>query len=218
MENFPSTEVVDRLPGERSRSYESPSPTRIHAETHMWCTFYFNSAYEYSLASSPEQLSKKNMIANMAAALVPFYPYLRHLAQGKLDGYIDSFRCEEKVTVPGMVLSAEPQLLLYQLGETNDERINNLFTPGTRFMVCYLISVLITDLVLPQSATCTAPLVREKHVSPSMDSVPIGAFTSPAEARLAWVPTTFRWQLIYYPRRVVGVRGVTKRKFFRMKS
>jgi hypothetical protein len=70
----------------------------------------------------------------MAAALVTgFEKYVEYLATGKLDGYLDSIRREDKVT------DLEPLdqiLLLHDLGKHLDQaRIEQLFIHDTVFVV-----------------------------------------------------------------------------------
>jgi hypothetical protein len=102
-----------------------------------------NSACEYSLyyllAESPKPVSKKKLRANMTGSFAPFQTYINHLAKGKLDGYLDSTRLEDKHSVPGIVLSTDPQLLLHGLGKHPDmKRIERLFVPGTVFVIVAL--------------------------------------------------------------------------------
>jgi hypothetical protein len=98
-----------------------------------------NSVCEYSLAQSPEQLSNEELQANMTSSFAPFETYIKYLATGKLDGYLNSTRPEDKCSVPGVVLSTDPQLLLHGLGKHPDmERIKRLFVPGTVFVIVAL--------------------------------------------------------------------------------
>ena len=68
----------------------------------------------------------------MAVAFKPFEEYVKYLATGKLDGYLDSTRREDKVTVPGVLLPNGLSLLLHNLGKGADlGRIGNLSTDDT---------------------------------------------------------------------------------------
>jgi hypothetical protein len=150
----------------------------------------FNNACEYSLyyslALSPKQLPKKKLRSNMTSSFAPFGQYMDDLANGKLDGYLDSTHPEDKPSVPGIVLLTDPQLLLHNLGKHPDmKRIKRLFLPGTVFVICGLANVATTDLVFPHSATCSASLVQGKPVFPLMVSALIGGFISPAEATVS---------------------------------
>ncbi|KAF8351495.1 hypothetical protein F5887DRAFT_211424 [Amanita rubescens] len=66
----------------------------------------------------------------MRTALEPFAQYITYLAQGKMDGYLDSIRPEELVTDLQVRLHTEPMLLLYDLGN-NMEEIEKLFLSDT---------------------------------------------------------------------------------------
>jgi hypothetical protein len=68
----------------------------------------------------------------MAVAFKPFEEYIKSLASGKLDGYLNSTRREDKVTVSGLLLPNDPILLLHNLGMDVDlEQIKNLFINDT---------------------------------------------------------------------------------------
>jgi hypothetical protein len=68
----------------------------------------------------------------MAAAFKPFIQYITYLAQGKLDGYLNSTRPEDLVTDLEVILPSRPMLLLHDLGTYLDkERIQSLFAPDT---------------------------------------------------------------------------------------
>ena len=89
---------------------------------------------QFSLASPPH-LTLKETEANMAAALADFEPYIKYLATGKLDGYLDSIRLEDKVEVPEVNLPRDPILLIHDLGKHLDqERIRDLFIHDTVFV------------------------------------------------------------------------------------
>jgi hypothetical protein len=71
----------------------------------------------------------------MAAALAGFEHYIEYLATGKLDGYFDSIRREDKVQVPGVHLPSDPVLLIHDLSKHLDqERIRNSFSHETVFV------------------------------------------------------------------------------------
>lgn len=81
---------------------------------------------------SPKTLNKEEMNANMATAFKPFEQYIRYLAEGKLDGYFNSTRRQDKATDLTVVMSTDPMLLLLDLGDLTDEaRIERLFIGGT---------------------------------------------------------------------------------------
>jgi hypothetical protein len=59
------------------------------------------------------------------------------LARGTLDGYIDSLRHEDKVPVPGIVLSNDLHLLVHDIGKpgrVDEERVEKLFADRTVFV------------------------------------------------------------------------------------
>jgi hypothetical protein len=123
----------------------------------------------------------------MIGSLAPFTTYIDYLAKGKLDGYLDSTHVRDKPSVPGIVLSTDPQLLLHGLGKHPDmERIKRLFVPGTVFVICGLANVATTDLVFPPSATCSVSLAPGKPVFPLMVSALFGGFIFPAGATVSW--------------------------------
>lgn len=71
----------------------------------------------------------------MAIALVGFEDYIDYLAIGKLDGYIDSIRREDKITDLKVHLPLDPSLLLHDLGKyTDQERVKKLFMHDTVFV------------------------------------------------------------------------------------
>ena len=68
----------------------------------------------------------------MAVAFKPFEEYVKYLATGKLDGYLDLTRREDKVTVPRVLLPNGLSLLLHNLSKGADlGQIRNLFTDDT---------------------------------------------------------------------------------------
>src|SRR5437868_1510538 len=90
----------------------------------------------------------------LQSAFEPFRQYVQWLAQGKLDAYLDSVRSQDKVAVPGMVLSTEPKLLIHELGlpeRVDMDRINCLFTHETMFVVLNVTNATITDFGTVQS-------------------------------------------------------------------
>jgi len=89
---------------------------------------------ELSSGSQP-RLTPEETEDNMAAAFAGFQVYIEYLATGKLDGYLDSIRREDKVRIPGVVLPLDPILLLHRLGRNLDEkRIKELFIHDTVFV------------------------------------------------------------------------------------
>ena len=75
------------------------------------------------------------MEQSMAKAFVPFKRYIKYLAQGKLDGYLDSIRRSDKVSVPEIKMSTDPNLLLHELGKHADmNKIGKLFSGGTVYL------------------------------------------------------------------------------------
>jgi hypothetical protein len=89
---------------------------------------------QFSLVS-PLRLTLKETEANMAAALAGFENYMEYLATGKLDGYLDSIRREDKVTDLEVHLPLDPILLLHDLGKHLDqERVRELFIHDTVFV------------------------------------------------------------------------------------
>jgi hypothetical protein len=72
----------------------------------------------------------------MTDAFEGYEKYMEYLTQGKLDGYLDSIRREDKVTDLEVELPLEPILLLHDLGKhTDQERINELFIDDTVFVM-----------------------------------------------------------------------------------
>jgi hypothetical protein len=71
----------------------------------------------------------------MTTAFAGFENYIDHLATGKLDGYLDSIRREDKVTDLKVHLPRDPILLIHDLGKHLDqERIRELFIKDTVFV------------------------------------------------------------------------------------
>ena len=76
------------------------------------------------------------MTTRMATAFKPFKQYLEYLAEGNLDGYLDSQSRNKKVPVPGVRLSTDPNLLLHDLGKNIDmNAIEQLFVPDTVYVI-----------------------------------------------------------------------------------
>ncbi|KAF8521957.1 hypothetical protein BU17DRAFT_64682 [Hysterangium stoloniferum] len=77
-------------------------------------------------------LTDKETNATMAAAIKGFENYIKYLATGKLDGYLDSTRREDKLTDLEVKLPLNPILLLHDLGNHPDKgRIEKLFIRNT---------------------------------------------------------------------------------------
>ncbi|KAF8516724.1 hypothetical protein BU17DRAFT_92559 [Hysterangium stoloniferum] len=67
-----------------------------------------------------------------AAAFKDFENYIKYLAIGKLDGYLDSIQRHDKVTDLGVYLPLDPILLLHDLGRhVDNKRIEKLFIDDT---------------------------------------------------------------------------------------
>jgi len=86
--------------------------------------------HESFLAESPPRLTQKDTETKIASALKPFNQYIKYLAQGKLDAYLDSNLRGDKISVPEMEISTDPSLLLNGLG-SDAGAIKELFLPGT---------------------------------------------------------------------------------------
>ncbi|KAM6500713.1 hypothetical protein JOM56_003727 [Amanita muscaria] len=77
--------------------------------------------------SSPPRLTRQETETKMAAALAGFEKYIKSLAAGELDGYLDKIR-PDKLKELGVVLPPNPILLIHDLGKhTDQERIKDLF-------------------------------------------------------------------------------------------
>ena len=70
------------------------------------------------------------MESTLASVFKPFKKYIEYLAQGKLDAYLDSTNCDDKVSVPDIKISKDPNLLLHGLGK-DPENIEGLFIHET---------------------------------------------------------------------------------------
>jgi hypothetical protein len=105
---------------------------------------------ENFLSESPPRLNAKEKGSKIADAFEPFGQYIQYLAQGKLDGFLDSIRREDKV-VPelNVTMPTDPILLLHNLGKDPEtERIENLFVHNTVFVALDLASVTIVNINL----------------------------------------------------------------------
>jgi hypothetical protein len=102
---------------------------------------------EKFLAESPPRLNAKEMESKMADAFEPFGQYIQYLAQGKLDGFLDSIRREDKVFPELKVtMPTDPILLLHNLGKCPEtERIKRLFVHNTVFVASDLAGVTIIN-------------------------------------------------------------------------
>ncbi|KAF8519086.1 hypothetical protein BU17DRAFT_90258 [Hysterangium stoloniferum] len=81
---------------------------------------------------SPRRLTYNETKATMAPAIKNYENYIEYLAVGKLDGYLDSIRREDKVTDLKVMLPLDPILLLHDLGNHPDMvRVEQLFTRST---------------------------------------------------------------------------------------
>jgi len=102
---------------------------------------------EKSSTDSPPRLNAKDREFNIANAFEPFGQYIQYLAQGKLDGFLDSIRPEDKV-VPerDVMMSTDPILLLHNLGKYPEtKRIEKLFDHTTVFVALDLAGVTIIN-------------------------------------------------------------------------
>lgn len=108
-------------------------PTMPQAKS-MLCT-PSTSIYKHSLTATPPRLNREETGTNLNAAFKPFKGYIEWLAEGKLDGYLDSIRCEDKTKVPDVDISNNLSLLLHDVGKFPDEeRIKKLFINDTVFV------------------------------------------------------------------------------------
>ena len=98
---------------------------------------------------------------------------------------MDSLRSEDKLAVPGMVLSNRIYLLLHDLGKpdrVDQKRVEELFSKRTVFVAFSITKIRCIDLGL-SPATCSIPLVPEKHVLSLMGFARTGVFISRVEAK-----------------------------------
>jgi hypothetical protein len=102
------------------------------------------------LVESPQRLTKEQMDENMASEFEPFKLYIEYLAQGKLDGYLNSNLREDKPLVPDIATSNDPNLLLHDLGKYADmDKINGLFVEDVVYVFNQLTRWLIYSLQAP---------------------------------------------------------------------
>ena len=172
---------ADRRPSKRVRFDDSQSPyTPLSNRTYAppaqgaLCDTILSDC-ERSSAESPPRLSKADMQASIARAFEPFKQYIEYLATGKLDGYLDSVHREDKFTVPGLVMSTDPHLLLHNLGKYPDEeRIERLFYPGTTSVILNYTWPIISNCLL--TVRYLKPRVLARPVYCSRVSAIIGDF------------------------------------------
>ena len=87
------------------------------------------------LLVSRAPLTLKETEANMATAFAGFEDYIEYLATGKLDGYLDSIRREDKITDLNVDLNLDTTLLLHDIGKHVDqEQIQRFFIRDTVFV------------------------------------------------------------------------------------
>jgi len=77
---------------------------------------------EVAFSSTPP-LTLKETEANTATTLAGFEYYIEYLATGKLDRYLDSIQCEDKITDLKVHLPLDPILLLHDLGKHQDQKL-----------------------------------------------------------------------------------------------
>ena len=78
---------------------------------------------EKSLAESPPRLNAKERETKIADAFEPFGQFAQYLAQGKLDGFLDSICREDKVFPElDVTMPTDPILLLHNLGKYRADR------------------------------------------------------------------------------------------------
>jgi hypothetical protein len=88
------------------------------------------------VVESPPRLRRENLEREMGSAFQPFREYIRYLAEGKLDAYLDAVDPDVKFVVPGINMSTRPNLLLHELGQRCDmKRIEQLFSQGTMYLI-----------------------------------------------------------------------------------
>ena len=99
------------------------------------CTSKCGSPREQFSSDSPPAITRAEAEAKLASSLKGFEKYIQYLAAGKLDGFLDSIRREDKDIDLGVNLALDPILLLHDLGKyLNQERINEMFTGDTMFV------------------------------------------------------------------------------------
>jgi hypothetical protein len=90
------------------------------------------------LADSPPRLTRSRIEDGMTGALNDYDSYLQYLAEGKLDGFMDSLKPEDN-NLPKDLINIQnkrgPFLLLNGLGRSFDQkRIKDLFSEKTVFV------------------------------------------------------------------------------------
>jgi hypothetical protein len=116
---------------------ESPSPYKRARTDHGPSYTPSNKAHIERTECMP-RLTLEETITKMDEEFSPFENYIQNLADGKLDGYLDSIGREDKVSHPDVTISKDLFLLLHNLGKyLDEERINKLFIPATTFAVLY---------------------------------------------------------------------------------
>jgi hypothetical protein len=69
-------------------------------------------------------------------------PFLKYLATGKLDAYMDSLQRKDKETDLNMNLPIHPSLLLHDLGKYLDqEQIKRLFVSDSMFVIFVMLCI-----------------------------------------------------------------------------
>jgi hypothetical protein len=82
----------------------------------------------------------------MNAALKPFNEYIQWLAEGRLDGYLDSIHREDKIKVPIVFIPNDLSLLLHDIGKFPDEEsIKKLFVNDTVFVAPYTACMAVAN-------------------------------------------------------------------------
>ena len=100
-----------------------------------YCTSKCRSPCEQFSSGSPPAITRAETEAKLASSLEGFEKYIQYLATGRLDGFLDSIRREDKDIDHGVHLPLDPILLLHDLGKyPNQERINEMFTGDTMFV------------------------------------------------------------------------------------
>jgi hypothetical protein len=104
------------------------------------------------------------MVDGMTKEIQLFKPYIKCLAEGKLDAYLDSVCRSDKHILPTIKMSTHPNLLLHRLGERCDmKKINELFSECTVYfpsLACMaLLDMLLTGIctTLPVQARLDFP-------------------------------------------------------------
>ena len=111
-------------------------PTIPQAKS-MLCTL-FTSMYKHWLTATPPWLNYDHEETEtiLSAAFKPFEQYIKWLAEGRLDGYLDSIHREDKIEVPNVDISKDLSLLLHHVGKfPEDDKIKKLFIHDTVFVV-----------------------------------------------------------------------------------